>query len=533
MQPHVHNEPIEIPPDFGRQSSGAIEVVCVSQSGRGLLQSNVLPSLNILLMAGVLFAYIPGSEGQSPGGLRREPNTTLRMPRSLDNPADLPPTLADTGAFSDLIHLTPNAGVVPYELNVPFWSDGAQKTRWFCLPDTNLVIGFDREASWSFPPGMIWIKHFGLRLTNEVPDSVRRIETRFLVRNANGVYGVTYRWDHSQTNATLVATEGLDEDIDVQNHGETHTQVWHYPSRSECLRCHSGVAGWALGFNTPQLNREFNYSGLTNNQIAALNQAGYFSSNVAGIHTLRALASATNTSWSLEYRVRSYLAANCVQCHQPGTDCLALWDARITTPTAAAGIINGRLVFLLNGDPNGRVITPGSLDHSMLLTRISYLSSATFHMPPLATTVLNTEAVNLLSEWITNGLAIYQSFADWQLAFFNSVDLPTAAPGADPDGDGAINQLEYLIGSNPLLPSDALKMSTQLKAASVQIIFPRLANRAYEVQWSTNLSDANSWVVLDHPDNRPFFSSTNAQTIMEDAITGSSVRFYRVRIFPP
>jgi hypothetical protein len=78
-----------------------------------------------------------------------------------------------------------------------------------------------------------------------------------------------------------------------------------------------------------------------------------------------------------------------------------------------------------------------------------------FHMPPLATTLLNTEAVNLLSEWITNGLAIYQSFADWQLAFFNSVDLPAAAPDADPDGDGAINQLEYLIGSNPLLPSDA------------------------------------------------------------------------------
>jgi hypothetical protein len=201
----------------------------------------------------------------------------------------------------------------------------------------------------------------------------------------------------------------------------------------------------------------------------------------------------------LEYRVRSYLAANCAQCHQPGTDCLAVWDARISTPTAAAGIINGRLVFPFTFDPNGRVIVPGSLEQSRLFSRISSLDSS--HMPPLATTVVNTEAVNLLSEWITNGLANYRSFADWQLAFFNSTDLPSAAPGADPDDDGALNELEYLVGSSPLLGGDAWKISIQPKASSVQILFPRLANRAFEVQFSTNLLDSGSWLVLDHPDN--------------------------------
>ena len=154
-------------------------------------------------------------------------------------------------------------------------------------------------------------------------------------------------------------------------------------------------------------------------------------------------------------------------------------------------------------------------------------------MPPLATTVVNTEAVNLLSEWITNGLANYQSFADWQLTFFNSTNLPSAAPDADPDGDGAVNELEYLVGSNPLLPGDAWKISLQPKASSVQISLPPLANRAFEVQWSTNLSDAKSWVVLDHPDNRPFFSSTNGQTMIEDVTTPPSARFYSVRIYEP
>ena len=470
---------------------------------------------------------------QSPVPWQRAANTTLRMPARLADVTThpLPLTLADTGAFRDLIHLTPNPGIVPYDLNLPFWSDGAHKTRWFSVPDTNRTIGFEREIPWSFPVGTVWIKHFGLQLTNGVAESTRRIESRFLVRSAEGVYGVTYRWDDSQTNATLVAAEGLDEDIDIQDQGETHTQVWHYPSRAECLRCHVPVAGFALGFNTPQLNREFDHDGVTNNQIAALSQAGYFSSPVTGIHSLRSLIAATNTAWSLEYRVRSYLAANCVQCHQPGGETLKSWDARITTPTAAAGIINGRLAFPFRGDPEGRVIVPGSLEHSMMFFRVANLGVS--HMPPLATTVMNTEGINLLREWITNGLAHYQSFADWQLNFFHSTDLLAAAPNADPDGDGAVNQLEYLTDSNPLVPGDAWKMSIQPTTSAVRINFPRWANRAFEVQWSTNLGEAASWVALDQPDNRPFFSSNSGQTVVEDTRTHSTTKFYRVHIYGP
>src|SRR5205085_2241081 len=102
---------------------------------------------------------------------------------------------------------------------------------------------------------------------------------------------------------------------------------------------------------TPQLNRDFSYSGKTTNQIAALSEAGYFTDKVSRIHSLRALAPATNTAWSLEYRVRSYLAANCAQCHQPGTECLAIWDARISTPSSAANLMNGVLVYPPARDP--------------------------------------------------------------------------------------------------------------------------------------------------------------------------------------
>ena len=253
--------------------------------------------------------------------------------------ATLPPTLADTGAFRDLASLTPNPGIVPYDINVPFWSDNARKRRWFSVPDTNLKIDFDPARNWSSPAGTVWIKHFDLELTNGVAASARRLETRFLVRNSSGIYGVTYRWD-SASNATLVPEEGLDETFTITEGETVRTQVWHYPSRAQCLLCHTTAAGLALGFNTPQMNRDVHYGSGPENQIAALNRAGYFSAPVARVNTLRALASPTDAAVSVDYRVRSYLAANCAQCHQPGAVAQGNWDARVTTPLSQAGIIN-------------------------------------------------------------------------------------------------------------------------------------------------------------------------------------------------
>src|SRR6185436_14409929 len=187
-----------------------------------------------------------------------------------------PPTLADTGAFAELTTLTTQPGIIPYDLNLPFWSDNARKTRWFSLPNPALTMIFTREANWTFPTCAVWIKHFELELTNGVASSARRLETRFIVKNASGVYGVTYRWGTNTDNATLVPDEGLDETFTVVNGGNVRTQVWHYPSRSECVSCHTPGGGLALGFNSAQMNRDFDFGDGPENQIRALANAGYF-----------------------------------------------------------------------------------------------------------------------------------------------------------------------------------------------------------------------------------------------------------------
>ena len=460
--------------------------------------------------------------------------TTDRIRRLVYSPtfigAPIPPLLSQAGAFSDLSSLTPQAGIVPYDLNVPFWSDNALKTRWFSIPNTNLTMTFSRDGNWLFPTGSVWIKHFEMELTNGSAASRKRLETRLLVKTSSGAYGVTYRWGNSTTDAALVSEEGLDETFVINNgSGILRTQVWHYPSRQECLLCHTPAGGFVMGFSTAQLNRTLDYSGVVTNQIATLSEAGYFNAAVTGIHTLPALAHPTNAGASLEYRARSYLAANCAQCHRPGGAPQALWDARFSTPTANAGLVNGPLVDY-GGNTNNRTLKPGSLSQSMILSRIATLGSG--RMPPLGSSVLDESGIRLLSAWITNDLPNYQTFADWQVSKFGGTNLPNALAGADPDKDLAVNQLEYLTGTDPLIATSYWSVSVQRTDNGLEVTWPQVANRGFELQRRQALSGAAQWSALDAPGNEPFFSAINRTARVFEGMTNAE-SYYRVRVFAP
>src|SRR4029450_4025361 len=140
---------------------------------------------------------------------------------------------------------------------------------------------------------------------------------------------------------------------------------------------------------------------------------GYFNTNVTGLHTLRALTHPTNSSASLEYRARSYLAVSCSGCHQPGGAALGFCDARFQTPTTLAGIINGALIND-GGNTNNRVIRPGAVENSMVPMRLS--ASGPGRMPPAGAASVESSALALLNTWITNDLPSYQTLAEWQTA---------------------------------------------------------------------------------------------------------------------
>ncbi len=313
----------------------------------------------------------------------------------------LPKLLSETGVFADLASLKPAAGLLPYAVNSPLWSDGAVKQRWIALA-TNTTIGFAAKGEWTFPSGTVFVKHFDLPVSDTDPSVTRRLETRLLVCDTNGtVYGASYKWRSDYSDADLVVNM-TNEDIAITTATGTRNQTWSYPGRQDCLRCHTIASGGVLGVKTRQLNGDFKYpaTGFTDNQIRAWNHAGMFSSPVdeAAIAGYTKLVKITDTRAPLEFRVRSYLDANCAQCHRPG-GAPALLDARIDTPLSSQALINGFVGNLLNV-PGARTVVPGSTNKSVLLLRMNSLTD--IKMPPLAHNEMDSSAVPVMRAWINS-----------------------------------------------------------------------------------------------------------------------------------
>jgi uncharacterized repeat protein (TIGR03806 family) len=310
-----------------------------------------------------------------------------------------PSKLSETGIFSDLVSLVPELGVVSYEPNLPFWSDHATKSRWFSVPDISDTIVFSTNSNWQMPNGSLWVKHFDLELTRGIPASSVRIETRLIVKNTNGVYGVSYRWNAQGTDADLVEDAGLNIDYQIVENGMSRQQRWSIPSRSECLSCHTAVAGHVLSFNTPQLSGQGNMGGSTVDRLQSLSDAGYFSHPITSTGLLPAYSKADDSNSTLEHRARSYLAVNCGQCHQPGGSASSTWDARFDQTLLQSGLINGGAAND-GGNPDWRLIRPGFPLESILLHRMS--GTANFErMPNIGTTELDGTGINLVSAWIS------------------------------------------------------------------------------------------------------------------------------------
>jgi mono/diheme cytochrome c family protein len=227
----------------------------------------------------------------------------------------------------------------------------------------------------------------------------RRLETRLLVCDADGgVYGVTYKWRADGSDADLLDTN-LTEAIAIQTATGVRTQQWYYPSRADCLTCHTANAGLVLGVKTRQLNRDFKFpSGVTENELHAWNQLGLFDTNFsdADINNFPKLAHADDASRSLEDRARSYLDANCANCHRPrGT--VAFFDARYDAPLAQQNLLQGRVLIDERID-SPRVIAPNDIWRSILFMRAN--TTEPFKMPQLARNTIDEQGMNLLRQWI-------------------------------------------------------------------------------------------------------------------------------------
>ena len=339
----------------------------------------------------------------------------------------LPKLLSQTGAFADLPALRPAAGLLPYAVNSPLWSDGAVKSRWVALA-TNAVVGFAPNGRWSFPAGTVFVKHFNLPVDDSDPTVVRRLETRLLVRDTSGaVYGATYKWRADNSDADLV-NAGFTEDIEIKTQAGHRVQKWFYPGRQDCLTCHTSISGGVLGVNARQLNGDFTYpeTGVRDNQLRAWNHLALFDQPLDDNHLalLPKLVDITNTLANLNTRVRSYLDSNCSHCHQPG-GAGAFFDARYETPLARQNLLNGPVQNPL-GITGAKVIVPGDPNKSVLFHRVGLVGNN--QMPPIGKNMVDDRAVAVIAQWIASMHAITSALPKtWSDGDIGDVGIPGEA----------------------------------------------------------------------------------------------------------
>src|SRR3954451_6762967 len=91
----------------------------------------------------------PADVGSTPARSR----AYLNMPATADGP--VPRLLSQTGALEDVRSLRPVTGLVGYEINVEFWSDGEHKRRLAAVP-AGEHVKFAETGEWGFPAGTVF-----------------------------------------------------------------------------------------------------------------------------------------------------------------------------------------------------------------------------------------------------------------------------------------------------------------------------------------------------------------------------------------
>jgi uncharacterized repeat protein (TIGR03806 family) len=296
-----------------------------------------------------------------------------------------PQRLSKTGCVDPADAKKPAAGLVGYTVNAPLWSDGAQKDRWLAIPDGKNITVKDADGDFDFPNGTVLMKTFTV--------GGKRIETRLFMRHDDGGWnGYTYEWLDDQSDAVLLPAGK------TKNLG---TQTWTFPSRSDCVSCHSDAAGRSLGLELGQLNGDYVYStnNLIANQLKTLDHIGMFDKPLGKpVDQLIAYPDPYGTAAPLDVRARAYLHSNCSNCHRPKGGGRGNMDLRFGSAFADTKTCNVDPEAGDIGVAGGKLVVPGAPEKSILALRPH--SPAANRMPPLASSVVDAPGVMVLDDWI-------------------------------------------------------------------------------------------------------------------------------------
>jgi mono/diheme cytochrome c family protein len=202
--------------------------------------------------------------------------------------------------------------------------------------------------------------------------------------------------------------------------------------------CHSRAANFVLGPSTLQMNRDHDYGGVAANQLAVLDWLGVLRGDwrdqmrkevrkrlkeeglssaeidermpktseaetveplsLGSLSTYPRLVDPYDPSADVAARVRSYLHANCAQCHVEAGGGNAQIDLEFTTALDKMRLVDEPPLHHRFDLPDARLVAPGAPDRSVLVYRMAHRGPG--QMPQLATVLVDEAAVALVREWI-------------------------------------------------------------------------------------------------------------------------------------
>ena len=305
------------------------------------------------------------------------------------------------GLFTDPGGRTPNAGLTPYGLNTPLFSDYSEKSRFLYLPPGTQAT-YAGTGAFAFPVGATLVKTFAYPADLRKPgDRVRFIETRLLIRKPQGWVALTYVWNDAQTHAVL-KRGGLRLPVSlIDRAGKPLTIDYAVPNANQCKECHS-LAGELspIGPSARNLNGDLAYPSGRENQLAHWTRVGLLSGAPSPEAAPRT-AVWTDTKARLSDRARAYLDANCGHCHNPlgmASNSGLFLNLEEEDPAkqgvwrrpVAAGRGSGGLEY---------DIDPGRPETSILLHRMNSVEPGVM-MPELGRSLVDQEGVALVREYL-------------------------------------------------------------------------------------------------------------------------------------
>ena len=313
----------------------------------------------------------------------KQPNVVSKLFRLVDNDVQsvtIPTKLSETGLFSNTANLTPTPGVIEYDVNVAGWFDGLTARHFLALPG-NATIDFSATGEWQLPVGTAVVKH--LEVPTDAQGNATRFETSVLFRQTSGWIALNYKWNASGTDADLVYNpEQSAHNIYID--GAVETRVFTNRDSTQCATCHSNNV--PLSVETRQLNRDFDYPTVTDNQLAALNSISLFNTNLLAPSSYQAYAAPADSSASLLERSKAYLDVNCAHCHANPQS----MDLRYDTGLVDMNIVSAHTNI---GSSKVEIFDPSA---SGLYIR----QSSNNGRMPNGSSYTNEEAAQLMYDWI-------------------------------------------------------------------------------------------------------------------------------------